>query len=157
VSNLSDLKNREYLIYLTLEGLNHKSFKMASSLLIICATLVLVFIFTYFKKKYDYFKDRGIPNPTPYWPLGNFWKVGLSVHFIQRVNEIYNRFKNSGKICGFYVFTTPVYVVTDIDLIKNILVKDFDSFHDRGKGKCCLISDCILFFLSFGKFYAITF
>lgn len=90
-------------------------------------------LYLYFKRKYEYFKDRGIPNPKPYWPLGNFWKVGMSVHFIHRVNEIYRTYKNQGKICGFYIFTTPVYVVTDVDLIKNILVKDFESFHDRGE------------------------
>lgn len=84
------------------------------------------------KKKYAFFRDRGIPNATPIWPLGNFWRVGITVHFIHRINETYRMFKDKAKICGFFVTTIPAYIVLDIDLIKNILVKDFDSFHDRG-------------------------
>jgi cytochrome P450 family 6 len=106
---------------------------MEISLLILAATVLILWFVHSIRKKYDYFKERGIPNPKPYWPLGNFWKVGMSVHFINRVNEIYRQFKGSAKVCGFYIFTIPVYIVLDIDLIKNILVKDFDSFHDRGK------------------------
>lgn len=108
---------------------------MDISLIILGITVVLLWFIYTIKKKYDYFKDRGILHLKPYWPLGNFWKVGLSVHFINRVNEIYRNFKGSAKICGFYIFTIPVYIVLDIEIIKNILVKDFESFHDRGKRK----------------------
>lgn len=105
---------------------------MASTFLVIVATLIFA-LYLYIKKKYEYFKDRGVPNPPPYWPLGNFWRVGLSVHFIHRINETYRKFKGHGKLCGFFAFTTPLYIVTDIELIKNILVKDFEYFHDRGE------------------------
>jgi cytochrome P450 family 6 len=103
-----------------------------ATLLVICGTILLIYFIMSVKKKYQYFIERGIPFPRPYWPLGNFWRVGLTVHFINRINETYRNFKNKGKICGFFIFTIPVYVILDIDLIKNILVKDFDSFHDRG-------------------------
>ena len=105
---------------------------MEFSLIVIVLTLVLLWTIQWIRKKYNYFKDRGIPNMTPIWPLGNFWRVGISVHFINRVNEIYRTFRGKAKICGFYIFTIPVYVILDIDIIKNILVKDFDYFHDRG-------------------------
>lgn len=106
---------------------------MDKSLIILICTVIILWLIMYIKKKYSYFKDRGILHPKPYWPLGNFWKVGLSVHFINRVNEIYRLFKGSAKICGFYIFTIPVYIILDIEIIKNILVKDFESFHDRGQ------------------------
>lgn len=106
---------------------------MDTNLLAICSTLIILWLIMTIKKKYDYFKDRGVLHLKPYWPLGNFWKVGISVHFINRVNEIYRSFKGKAKICGFYIFTIPVYVILDIEVIKNILVKDFDAFHDRGK------------------------
>ncbi|KAG5669769.1 hypothetical protein PVAND_000063 [Polypedilum vanderplanki] len=105
---------------------------MASSLVLISISLLFLYLFNLVKKQYNYFKDRGIPNPKPIFPLGNFWGVGLSVHFIHRVNEIYRQFKGKAKICGFFVTTIPAYIALDIELIKNILVKDFDSFHDRG-------------------------
>jgi cytochrome P450 family 6 len=105
---------------------------MEIALLVVIATLVVLYMIKSVRKKYQYFDERGIPYPRPYWPLGNFWKVGLSVHFINRVNEIYREFRGTAKLCGFYIFTIPVYVILDIDLVKNILVKDFDHFHDRG-------------------------
>ncbi|GFG37779.1 hypothetical protein Cfor_07812, partial [Coptotermes formosanus] len=33
---------------------------------------------------------------------------------------------------GIYAFSIPMFIVRDPDIIKNILVKDFPSFHDRG-------------------------
>lgn len=105
---------------------------MEIALLVVIATLVVLYMIKSVRKKYSYFSERGIPYPKPIWPLGNFWQVGLSVHFINRVNEIYRRFRGTAKVCGFYIFTIPAYIILDIDLIKNILVKDFDHFHDRG-------------------------
>jgi cytochrome P450 family 6 len=105
---------------------------MASTLLLLSAALLALYLFKLVKRQYEYFKDRGIPNPTPIFPLGNFWQVGQTVHFIHRVNEIYRQFKGKAKICGFFVTTIPAYIALDVELIKNILVKDFDSFHDRG-------------------------
>ena len=33
---------------------------------------------------------------------------------------------------GVYFFTNPAVVVSDLDIIKNVLVRDFDVFHNRG-------------------------
>lgn len=35
------------------------------------------------------------------------------------------------KIVGFFSFGTPTLVVNDIDLVKAVLIKDFDHFTDR--------------------------
>lgn len=86
----------------------------------------------YFRKKYSYFSDRGIISPTPFFPLGNMWKVGITMHFIDNINSMYRKFKGKDVLSGFYVFTKPVIIVLDLDLVKNIMVKDFYSFHDRG-------------------------
>jgi cytochrome P450 family 6 len=106
--------------------------KMASSLIIICSSLLLIWLIQFIKKQYSYFSDRGILSPKPIFPLGNFWKVGISTHFIHKINSIYQDFKGKDVLCGFYVFTKPVFLILDPELLKNILVKDFYSFHDRG-------------------------
>jgi cytochrome P450 family 6 len=36
------------------------------------------------------------------------------------------------KYGGVYAFTKPIFVLRDPDIIKNVLVKDFISFHDHG-------------------------
>lgn len=105
---------------------------MASALLVICGTLALLWLLKYIKKSYSYFSDKGMISPTPIFPLGNFWKVGITVHFIEKINEIYRDFRDKDILCGFYIFTKPVYLILDLELIKNILVKDFYHFHDRG-------------------------
>lgn len=105
---------------------------MASNLMIICGTLILLWIVKWIHKKYSYFSDRNIPSPTPLFPLGNFWKVGITMHFIEKINSIYRDFKGKDVMCGFYIFTKPCVLILDPELIKNVLVKDFYSFHDRG-------------------------
>lgn len=105
---------------------------MATHLLLICGTLLLLWVCMYFIKSYSYFSNKKMLSPTPMFPLGNFWKVGITMHFIEKINSIYREFKGRDVLCGFYIFTKPVYLILDVDLIKNILVKDFYSFHDRG-------------------------
>lgn len=51
--------------------------------------------------------------------LGNFLK------------QIYEKYK-SYPYYGFYMFHAPVLMINDLDLIKQILVKDFSNFCDRG-------------------------
>ncbi|CRL05217.1 CLUMA_CG018035, isoform A [Clunio marinus] len=105
---------------------------MASTSVLIFITLILFLLLSYVKKKYSYFSSRKVLSQVPIFPLGNFWKVGISLHFIEKINSLYREFKGRDVLCGFYVFTRPVYLILDVELIKNILVKDFYSFHDRG-------------------------
>ena len=40
--------------------------------------------------------------------------------------------KNIPFLCRFYVGAQPRIAMADLDLIKEILVKEFDNFSDRG-------------------------
>jgi cytochrome P450 family 9 len=51
---------------------------------------------------------------------------------MDRLQEIYDSLKNRGKVVGFYNLTDPVYIVTDIEVIKQIAIKDFNNFMNRG-------------------------
>lgn len=47
--------------------------------------------------------------------------------------DSYFYFKKKGaKLGGTYLFFHPHYVVTDLDLIKKMLISDFDHFVNRG-------------------------
>jgi len=52
-------------------------------------------------------------------------------HILKRT---YFKYKNQtdGPFVGFYVFAKKFIVVTDIDFVKTVLIKDFEKFHDRG-------------------------
>lgn len=51
---------------------------------------------------------------------------------IDLILQVYNECKGKDVICGFYNFIQPAFVVIDPDLAKNILIKDFNNFVNRG-------------------------
>lgn len=95
--------------------------------------LVPLFIVFYVwgKKRLGSLQAKGIPCLEPTFPLGNMNGVGQSVHFIERQKEIYDALKNVDKVAGFYSMLKPTLLVLDLDLLKNILIRDFNNFTDR--------------------------
>lgn len=86
----------------------------------------------YLKKKLNYLQSRGIPCDPPSLLMGNLDGVGTKIHISQNLKLIYEKFKNAHKVCGFYLLQTPNLVVLDLETLKNILIKDFKIFADRG-------------------------
>lgn len=66
--------------------------------------------------------------------LGNIDGVGQKIHSTINFQIIYENFKIANKLCGFYImhYMVMVMVVLDLDVIKNIFIKDFNNFVDRG-------------------------
>lgn len=64
--------------------------------------------------------------------LGNLDGVGQKIHNTINVQLAYEKFKIGNKYFGFYLLQSPVLVILDLDLIKNIMIKDFNNFVDRG-------------------------
>lgn len=89
-------------------------------------------IYYFFNKKFSYFKDRGIPHLKPSFPLGNLQGVGTTVHMFDLLRDIYEKCKDKDVIAGLYNVAAPVYLITDLELIKNVLIRDFNSFVNRG-------------------------
>ncbi|KAG5669764.1 hypothetical protein PVAND_000058 [Polypedilum vanderplanki] len=89
-------------------------------------------IYLFFKKKFSYFKDRGIPYVEPTIPLGNMSGLGSKYHLADILLEFYEKCKEKGPIAGFYNTISPTYIVTDIELVTQITIKDFNSFVNRG-------------------------
>ncbi|CAD7079498.1 unnamed protein product [Hermetia illucens] len=90
---------------------------------------VISTIFLFFKRKYSYWKDRGIEYVEPSFPLGNL-SFG-NKHIAEFIQNIY-KYKEKSSLIGAYIIWKPIAVPTDLDLIQKILVKDFNSFHARG-------------------------
>jgi cytochrome P450 family 6 len=53
-------------------------------------------------------------------------------HSSQVFRRFYDELKHQGKFGGIYFFTRPACMLTDLDFIKTVLIKDFSYFHDRG-------------------------
>lgn len=86
----------------------------------------------YLRGKMNYWKKRGVPCDEPSLLLGNLDGVGKTIHFTTNIQVIYEKHKIGNKVCGFYLLQTPRLIVIDLDLIKSILIKDFNNFVDRG-------------------------
>uniref|UniRef100_A0A1Y1NJR9 Cytochrome P450 n=1 Tax=Photinus pyralis TaxID=7054 RepID=A0A1Y1NJR9_PHOPY len=97
-------------------------------LLAVVAGLVL-----YFKNAWSYWQKRGVKVPPVTFPYGHaksYMTQKKSLHVMYA--DFYNEHKMKKlKYGGFYFSTLPVLVITDNDLIRRVLVKDFASFTDR--------------------------
>ncbi|KAG5669766.1 hypothetical protein PVAND_000060 [Polypedilum vanderplanki] len=88
-------------------------------------------IYFYFHKKFSYFEKRGIPHQKPKFPMGNLQGLGSKFTFFDIIHDIYKKFKDKDVIVGLYSVVTPIYLITDIELAKNILIRDFNFFINR--------------------------
>ncbi|XP_072748313.1 cytochrome P450 9e2-like [Anoplolepis gracilipes] len=104
-------------------------FKLLVTTLIIFGILKVVAVFHHV---YFYWKGKGIPYlPDSLGSLITSWKI-----FLRRISIadfclfLYNYFPDA-KYFGMMNFATPTVCLRDPELIRNVLVKDFESFHDH--------------------------
>lgn len=103
-------------------------------IILLCTIISLLFLLliSYVKRKHKYWADRRVPylRPHPIW--GNIEGVGSKEHIDIVLKKCYEGLKGRGAFAGIYLLHEPVVLATDLDFLKNILVKDFQNFHDRG-------------------------
>uniref|UniRef100_A0AAT9UTH1 Cytochrome P450 6PW3 n=1 Tax=Maconellicoccus hirsutus TaxID=177089 RepID=A0AAT9UTH1_MACHI len=89
--------------------------------------LLPMIIFWLIKYYYDYWKRRGIPYVESH-PLDLDWYKSAGIDYYAK---IYRQLEGH-KFGGFFSRFAPKLMIRDPELIKNVLIKDFDYFHDRG-------------------------
>jgi cytochrome P450 family 6 len=98
----------------------------------VLAAVGLTAIYVYFKVSFSYWKKRGVPTLNPTAPFGDFGAVIFTRKNVSEImNKCYKEFHGK-KFGGLYNFTMPILLVRDPEVIKDILVKDFEKFHSRG-------------------------
>lgn len=125
--------------------------------LVLCS-LPLIFLFIKSIFNYRYWKNKNVFYFSPTFPFGNYGAGFLSrITFHQMHCEFYNKIKYDLKLPygGLYQLMTPKLMVTDPELYKYILIKDFDHFVDRGMGELDAKRDPIAghLFLSKGEYW----
>ncbi|XP_075978670.1 cytochrome P450 6B2-like [Anticarsia gemmatalis] len=101
-------------------------------MLIVIVPIVLIALYFYGVRTFDYWKKRGIKHDKPLPFVGTNFK-----QFVQRASmammatETYRRYPDE-KVVGFYRGTSPELVIRDPEIIKRILVTDFQYFYSRG-------------------------
>ncbi|KAL7737698.1 hypothetical protein ACLKA6_006096 [Drosophila palustris] len=99
-------------------------------LLVAISTLIAYFL----HRSANYWKSRGVPQEPPHIFYGNLigFRKTHTVHAI--LEEYYNKFrKTKYPFVGFNFMHRPSYFVMDRKLAKNVLIKDFSNFADRGQ------------------------
>lgn len=84
--------------------------------------------FSYLKHKLSFWLKRNVPHPKP-----NILTFGINFKRFTQGPEIYTKeqLENHGKVFGGYMLLTPILVVNDAELIKQIMIKDFHLFMDK--------------------------
>jgi cytochrome P450 family 9 len=83
------------------------------------------------KRKNKYWSERGVKQGSPVIIFGDKWRaISHNQSLAAWVQKIYN-YSSTDRYCGAYDFMSPALVLRDPDLIKDILVKDFDHFVDH--------------------------
>ncbi|XP_055595395.1 probable cytochrome P450 6a13 [Uranotaenia lowii] len=85
----------------------------------------------YVKRNYGYWARRNVAFVEPKFPGGNFGEA-TQMSLAELSEKHYKAMKGSGKFYGLFSFVKPMIVLTDLDLIKTVLIKDFNYFPDRG-------------------------
>ncbi|XP_058449379.1 uncharacterized protein LOC131429329 [Malaya genurostris] len=86
----------------------------------------------YVRKKFSYWESRDVPFIKPRFPFGNLQAIGRRVHSSQLMTRFYREMKGKHPFGGIFFFTNPVALALDLEFVKNVLVRDFQYFHDRG-------------------------
>ena len=100
-------------------------------------TCVFAYIYQRWRHNSQHWARQGVSQPAQdHFPMGNSFVTRKDVLKGERnggdvVLEYYEQFKHE-KYYGVYgPFGTPVLVINDLDLIKDILIKDFSHFSDH--------------------------
>lgn len=99
--------------------------------LLFCSTVVLGLAWYFIRQRYTYWERMNVPFIRPSFPYGNI-KEGNSVHISTLLQKYYNELKGSGQFGGLYFYLNPTVLATDLDFVKNVLIKDFNHFVSRG-------------------------
>jgi cytochrome P450 family 6 len=97
---------------------------------LVLATVALAYL--WIQKRYRYWTERGFLSPRNDIPFGSFKGVAQTITWFEAMDNIYKEFKGKAAAVGFFVFVDPNIMPIDPEVFKNILVRDFSSFHDRG-------------------------
>lgn len=94
--------------------------------------IIFVLAFYWIRHRFTYFERHGIPHDPPSFPVGNLQGINGKIHSALIFQKFYIKFKDIAPVCGFYMFLKPNVIVTDLDVIKDILIENFESFRNRG-------------------------
>lgn len=104
------------------------------SLSIVLLTFIVTLIvsaYLYVKNSFSYWKRKNVPFKSPSFPFGNFSQAFLKKKsFGEALASLYS--ESTEPYQGVFITIQPALLVRDPKLIKDIFIRDFQSFSHRG-------------------------
>jgi len=107
------------------------TFESLIFVLVVSLSAIFIALYLHFTRNFKFWHKLGIPyvNATPF--VGNlkecvFQKVNIGEH----LQQIYEQHSDKPYV-GIFSFDKPILFIRDVELVKNILVKDFQYFVDH--------------------------
>ncbi|KAM4619506.1 thromboxane-A synthase isoform 1-T2 [Polymixia lowei] len=103
--------------------------------------IFLVLLYWYSVFPYSVLSRCGIKHPKPSPFLGNMFMFRQG--FFDPITDL---IKTHGRVCGYYLGRKPVVVVADPDMLRQVMVKEFNKFPNRMSIRVSTkpMSDCLL-------------
>ena len=103
---------------------------MLIEIVLVFLTLFL-FLYRYVTKNLDYWEKKGVPHVKGSFPSGSHKELlTQSKHYFELIKEDYEKFPNEDFV-GIYMLGKPALIIKNVDMIRNVMVKDFSHFVDR--------------------------
>ena len=94
--------------------------------------VIFLFIYYYITSKSNFWEIRGVREPKPMTFFESLTMLVTNRIYIgDNLKKMYDEFKDE-PMFGFFAGKSPVLILRDPDLIKDVLIKDFHQFADRG-------------------------
>ncbi|XP_076684084.1 putative cytochrome P450 6a14 [Andrena cerasifolii] len=95
--------------------------------------LLITGLYIYYKfHVYNFWRKRNVFSLEPTFLIGNTKPLLTGkLSFGDFIKDIYERRANHGFV-GIYMLHKPSLMINDLDLIRDVLTKEFTNFHDRG-------------------------
>ncbi|KAK2586911.1 hypothetical protein KPH14_009844 [Odynerus spinipes] len=89
--------------------------------------------YLWMKNRHSYWKKRGVPSlPSTHWLFGDFKDIiAMRKSASLVLGDFYQQTNKDNKFFGVYVFHKPFLFLKDPQIIKTMLIKDFDIFSNR--------------------------
>ncbi|XP_005112640.1 cytochrome P450 3A24 [Aplysia californica] len=98
------------------------------TLMCLVLLLLLVYVF-YMSSTHMIFRKLGIPGPTP-WPVFGNFVAEARAGIMNYQTDLYFKYKHE-KVYGFYRGKLAILTIRDLDMIRDICVKNFNDFVNR--------------------------
>lgn len=94
------------------------------------AASVAIIAHLFHRRRYSFWKNRGVIQEVP-----TLW-IGKKTEYTKDYQRnLYLKHRHCGDpYIGYYFYHRPIALLIDLDLIKNVFIKDFQYFSDRGFG-----------------------